>query len=199
MTSFCEYIHYNEDMEEKKRLRKEYLERLQRLSEEERAGDRKIIEQVLALPEYREAGSVFSFVSRPQEIDTRFFLQQVLQDGKTLAVPLCFPKGIMEARILNDTAELQPGFYGIEEPPRSAPCLKKEEIGLALIPCLAADLQGGRLGFGGGYYDRYFAGLSVPAVLICREAMLAEKLPAEAHDIRFPILITEKRCLFFKK
>ncbi|MBR2802097.1 MAG: 5-formyltetrahydrofolate cyclo-ligase [Erysipelotrichaceae bacterium] len=186
-------------MEEKKRLREEYKKRLLSLTEEEKAEDHKIIEQVLALPEYRQAKAVFSFVSRPEEIATRSFLQQVLDDGKTLAVPLCFPHGIMEARILKDLSELHPGFYGIEEPPHSAPLLAPEEISLALIPCLSADLSGNRLGFGGGYYDRYFAHLTVPSVLICREALLAEKIPAEEHDIRFPLLITEKRCIFFKK
>lgn len=155
--------------------------------------DRKITDYLLSLPEYASAGTVFSFVGTGPEINTRPFLEQVLLDGKTLCVPLCIGKGVMEARRIYDPASLIQGFYGLWEPdPKYAPQISPEQIDLAVIPCVTCSHTGERLGHGGGYYDRYFArSPEIFSVMICREEVICENIPRQPHDLIFPVVVTE--------
>ncbi len=155
--------------------------------------DRDIAGHLFRSPAFQRAKSVFCFVGRAGEIDTRPILSRVLDLGHTLCVPLCVGPGQMEARALTSLEDLEPGQYGILEPrPDRCPLIPARSLALALVPCLSATRQGLRLGQGGGYYDRYLAGAEVPAILLCREEMLSESLPAESWDLGFDWLLTEK-------
>ena len=81
--------------------------------------------------------------------------------------------------------------FGIWEPPESAPLLAREEIQLALVPALCYDRERYRLGFGGGYYDRWLSGFPGFTVGRCREGVLQPQVPREAHDQRVDLLLTE--------
>lgn len=151
-----------------------------------------ICRHVLAMPEYRDAETVFCFVGRQHEIDTMPLLRQILADGKRLCVPLCVEKGIMELRQITAIEELVPGSYGIQEPPANAPAVSVDEVDLSIIPCLSCDHGGRRLGFGGGYYDRFLGVYRSAAVLVCRERLIREELPVEPHDMPVPWVITER-------
>lgn len=144
---------------------------------------------------YRQAKTIFCFVSHGKEPDTYPFLEKVLADGKTLCVPLCKAQGEMDAKEIRSLSELQPGAYGIPEPPADAPTLFPSQIDLAVIPCLAATRNGKRLGKGGGYYDRFLAAYTGKAVLLCPERLILDHIPIEAHDILLPWVITEKEKL----
>ena len=87
------------------------------MPEEKRLSDGAILRHVLNTQEYRLARTVFAFVGRADEIDTRPLLEQILADGKRLCVPLCTSPGVMECREVPDLAVLRPGAYGISEPP----------------------------------------------------------------------------------
>ena len=180
-------------VKEKQRLRLLAQEKIIQMSEENRnAVDRKIIRRLLARPEYRSADTVFCFVGTEYEINTKPVLEQTLKDGKNLAVPRCSENGQMDARLIHSLSELHPGRFGILEPPASAPLAAA--IGLSVIPCLSATPEGDRLGHGGGYYDRFLARFpKIPAVLLCREALLVEHLPTEKFDQRISVVITENR------
>ena len=177
---------------EKQQLR-ETIRRLgAQLSPRYRASaDSAIARHLLALPEYRSAGTVFCFVGTGREIDTRPILEQALADGKTLCVPLCVGKGIMELRAVRDLKELSPGAYGILEPPADSPALSPDQIDLAVIPCVTCSREGRRLGRGGGYYDRFLAHYRGAAVLLCRERLLRQEIPFDLHDYPIPWVITE--------
>lgn len=160
---------------------------------EKKKEDDIILAKLFASEEYRQAQTIFAFVSMPHEINTLPLLEKILQEGKTLAVPLCLTDGKMEARIISSLKDLHRNAYGIMEPDKESPLLEKERIDLAIVPCLAATSDGYRLGYGGGYYDRYFASYLPRAVLLCRQRCLLKDIPKEQHDIRIPMVITERK------
>lgn len=150
--------------------------------------------QVRAMEEYRAARTVFCFVGTACEINTTLILQSVLEDKKILLVPRCEERGEMSARRLDALCALTAGRYGILEPPPEAQKATPAQIDLALVPCLAADEAGNRLGQGGGYYDRYLPRLAAhsAAVLLCRSALVRRRIPAGPLDWRARLLLTEK-------
>lgn len=157
-----------------------------------RQADAAIAAHVLALPEYRSAMSVFCFVGIGDEVDTRPILADALAAGKRLYVPLSAPEGRMELRRLTAIETLRPGLFGIPVPPPDSPRADPDEIDLTVVPCLACDCAGRRLGRGGGYYDRFLAGYRAAAVLVCRERQLRQELPVEPLDRPIPWVITER-------
>lgn len=157
--------------------------------------DRQIASRVLEHESYRSAGCVFAYVSTLQEIDTRALLREALAAGKIVCVPLCGAAGEMTARQIRSLDELRPGAYGIDEPDASAREILPEEIELVLVPALACDRQGYRLGYGGGYYDRFLCRTGAVRMALCAEQRLVESLPHTALDQRCRWIITERQVL----
>ena len=153
---------------------------------------RAIAGNLLAMPEYQEAGTVFCFVGTDREIDTRPILEDILAAGKRLCVPLCTGKGIMELRQVTDLRQLVPGAYGILEPPADAPIVAVDEVDFAVMPCLTCNRLGQRLGRGGGYYDRFLSHYRGGTVLLCREKLIREEIPLEPRDMPVPWVLTER-------
>ena len=188
---------------EKCRIRQEMIDRRRRLRESggqvEEKG-RRIRSRILALKEYRNAGLVHCYVSMPDEIDTLDLIEQALGSGKRVAVPVV-QKGSADLRhseILTLSA-LQPvGPWGLCQPPsdRLAP-VEPREIDLVLVPGLAFDRAGGRIGFGAGYYDRFLTGLTAPKIALAYEFQLAERVPTMDEDVPMDLIVTEEgtyRC-----
>ncbi len=142
-----------------------------------------------ALDEWKRARSVFIYVSVPPEPDTREIIRRAITEGKTVAVPKCARGGEMRALVINDLSELKSGMLGIPEPPEDAYELLKPDI--AVIPCLACDVRGCRLGRGGGYYDRYLARTECFSACLCAQSRIFESVFPEAHDVRPDMIITE--------
>lgn len=178
--------------EEKQRLRSTVRTLEQHLSAQyKQNADEAIASFLLAMPEYRAAGTIFCFVGGKREIDTRPILEDALSSGKTLCVPLCVKDGIMELREIRSLAELAPGSYGILEPAADSPRVDPDTVDFAVLPCLSCDHAGHRLGKGGGYYDRFLSGYRGGAVLLCREKLIREEIPVEPHDYPVPWVLTE--------
>lgn len=179
--------------EKKKALRREIISRSLSLPKEYREkADPMIFQNLLSLPEYQNARTVFCFVGVEHEINTRPFLQCVINDGKRLTVPLCTGRGIMEARRIFSLAELKRGYYGLFEPDKDSPEIPMEEVDFAVIACVTADHNGNRLGHGGGYHDILFNQYpDIPAAVICREKIITDKIPLESFDHQFPMTVTE--------
>ena len=89
--------------------------------------------------------------------------------------------------------DLEPGRWGIPEPKNSCWAIAPSEIDFAVIPCSTCSHAGSRLGFGGGYYDRYLEYAEFASALICREQIMREDIPEDEHDIRFKTVVTEKK------
>ena len=178
----------------KQALRKNLLTERRKVSPMERhAVDEGVFLHITASDLYQKAQTVFLYCSTAEEIDTSHLMENALQAGKRVCVPLCTGPGIMEARELKDLAQLSPGRFGILEPPADSAPISPEEIDLCIVPCLAADTAGNRLGYGGGYYDRFLARTPAPAAALFAGRRFLRTLPTEPHDQRSDIIVTERQ------
>lgn len=140
---------------------------------------------------YQSAGTIFCYIGTDREIDTKALLTAALQDGKRLALPLCTGKGIMEAREIRSLDDLVSGKFGIPAPRGDCPEIAPEEFDLVIVPCSTGNRKGQRLGYGGGFYDRYLRKTNCPRILLCREQLVKEEIPVEEHDLRMDYITTE--------
>lgn len=179
-------------VEEKKILRAEIRAAERALaSADKQVADAAIIMNVMSTDEYASAERIFAFVGTAREIDTRPLLAAALCAGKRLCVPRCIGDGIMELREISSLDDLIPGSFGILEPPLSCPLVGADAVELALVPCLSCNHVGARLGQGGGFYDRFAEKYSGASFLLCREVLTRDNIPTQAHDARFPVVITD--------
>jgi 5-formyltetrahydrofolate cyclo-ligase len=143
---------------EKKALRKEIIEQTQALPADYIAeSDQGIFENIIALPEFKSARTIFSYYSLEREPDTIKLLEYALQLGKTVTLPVCFKGGIMEARAVESLSELSESWYHLLEPLASTRVIAPEALDFIVVPALSFDPDGYRLGRGGGYYDRFLS------------------------------------------
>ena len=178
--------------EQKKRLRQEMKLLAGKLEVDYcRKADAKIYRRIACLPEYERADTVFCFVGMRSEIDTVPILEDAWRRGKRVCVPKCVGKGIMNAYQINGMSELHVGSFGILEPGEHAVLILPEEIDLVLAPCLSCSRDGKRLGYGGGYYDRYLERVAAPKAVLCRRRVMREDIPVDDYDMRMDFVICE--------
>lgn len=163
------------------------------------AADEAIAKRVLQSPEYASASKVFAYVSMPHEVHTRFLLGEILADGKQLALPVCDTnRHTMQFYLLRSMDELKGGAYRIPVPPVSSErCVQPDAVTLMLLPMLAFDAQGYRLGAGGGYYDRYLALYHPITMGLCYADCFVSALPRNEYDRRMLCCATEQRMEVF--
>lgn len=182
--------------EEKQALRRTMRELERKLSSRYRCSSSKAIcSHLIGMPEYQASDTVFCFVGTAREIDTRLILEDALQRGKTLCVPLCTVPGHFEVRKITTLSQLVSGTMNILEPTGDCPLVNIDDIDFAIIPCLTCNHSGQRLGKGGGYYDRFLAHYRGGTVLLCQERLIREEIPVEPHDYPIHWVLTET-CLY---
>ncbi len=169
-------------------LTQEYLE----------TASRDITKHLLESDAYREAQTIFAYMNYGKEVITDEFIAQALEDGKRICIPLCLSDNRMEAKLYRDSADLHSGKYGIREPREDAETIAPEEIDLAIIPCLACDPRGNRLGHGAGYYDRYLENQKFQKVALCPEKLLLINTPVDHFDVTMDAVVTEKGYVFVR-
>ena len=158
--------------------------------EEQRRASLAVYEHVRAFAPYGKARSVMAYMACRGEIDLAPVIADVLAQGKTLLLPRCEAPGIMTARRVTDLSQLAAGAYGLMEPAKSCAVFPPEEIDLILVPGTAFDTSGGRLGQGGGYYDRFLARTRALRAGICHDFAVTARVPAQAHDVRMDCIIS---------
>ena len=180
-------------------LRRQYLAARGQLSPAERVVfSRKIVDSVMGLPVFQEMARVFIYCSYQSEVETWELIRRCLSAGKTVSVPLTEPReSRMLAVVVNDPArDLIPGYRGIPEPnPATSLRLQSpSQIDAAIIPGAVFDRAGNRLGYGGGYYDRFLSGADVHGLRIALAfgVQVTDRIPALPHDQPMDYLVTEQ-------
>lgn len=169
----------------KKELRQRIRTQKRRLSAAELAVmSEDICSKVLALASWQEAGTLLLYYPLPDEVDVRLLIKDAFESGKKVLLPVV--KGDeLELHLYEGEASLKEGAFGIMEP--TGPLFAPEhygEIELAIIPGMAFDNAGHRLGRGKGYYDRLLPNLRDAKLIgVCFPFQFLEEVPAEAHDI----------------
>jgi 5-formyltetrahydrofolate cyclo-ligase len=150
-----------------------------------------IQEHLLQLRDYRDARTVHCYVGvKANEVPTHRILREALRSGRRLVVPRV-DGDRLEHHEVRDLSELRPEAFGLLEPDPSAPRVDPREIDLAVVPGLAFDRAGNRLGLGKGYYDRFLGGTpAVKAALLYRR-QLVEEVPAGEGDVTVDLLVME--------
>lgn len=157
----------------------------------------RVCERVVESDEFQEAPSVLAFWALASEPDVSGVVDAALASGKTLALPSASwgDGGMVARRWDGDRSRLVETRFGIFEPTRE--CETIEEVGLVVVPGLGFDESGGRLGRGGGFYDRFLSGLREGAstIGVAFEAQIVERIPIEPHDVRVRAIATERRLI----
>lgn len=175
---------------DKRALRKQY-KAIRAAVADKAAKSAAITARLLSLAEYRAAAHIALFVSFGDEVDTSAILFDALR-CKTVALPRIYGAQ-MRFHAVQRMEQLQTGTLGIREPAPELPL--REDFAVAILPGLAFDRRGGRIGYGGGYYDRYFAHRNALRIGVCFEEQLLESVPQEAHDLRVHLVVTDRRVL----
>ncbi len=176
----------------KNELRKNIKDKSALLSEEYiKASSDKIEKIFLESSDYKNCESLFVFVSTDKEPDTSVIIKTALKEGRKVYVPKCFENGKMIPIEITEKTEFEKGFAGIYEPKGCGYTAEFPRIDLAVVPCVSADLNGNRLGHGGGFYDRYLSENSVKKACLCFGELLSNEIVTEKHDVKMDCLITE--------
>lgn len=181
----------------KDELRRKVLGRRDAMGPDERgAAGRVIVEKVTSLAAYRRAGVVLAYAGIGSEVGTDPFLRAVLRDGKTLVLPRVNRAAkALELYEVGDLArDLEPGVWGIPEPrPDPGAAVELGAVDFALVPGVAYDRRGGRLGHGAGFYDKLLGSTERRPLLVAGafEVQVVERIPVERHDVFMDFLATE--------
>lgn len=152
-----------------------------------------IRESLFSLDCMTNANTVCTFISTFKEPDTVEIINRLLGDGKKVVVPITDTENTTLAlSYIESMADLEKGAFGILEPILIKPA-KESEIDVILVPGLAFDREGGRMGFGKGYYDRLLEKTAATKIGLCYEFQLFDKIPTEPHDVPMDIIITEEK------
>lgn len=156
-----------------------------------------IAERVLGLPEMQDAGAVLLYGASPEEVETLPIEQALRERGVRIAYPRVGDHGHLDLYWLNDRSELERGSFGLLEPPEGTDSALPSEIDAIIVPGVAFDAEGGRLGYGGGYYDVLLAGpcAGVPAIGVAFDEQVVSRIPCEEGDQRVCVLVTPTRTI----
>ena len=166
----------------KSELRKQVLHEMKAISQEQKQFiDQALTEQLLQHPFYQEAKVIASYLSFPHEFQTQELIEQALKDGKKVLIPKTYPKGGMDF-VVYDPQQLVKTSFGLLESQGDLEVVDASQIDLIHVPGLAFTTEGYRIGYGGGYYDRYlkhFPGHTLSTIYPCQ----VQQFMPENHDI----------------
>ena len=167
----------------KKELRRTIRERKRAMTEEEIVSRSEKLGVLFAQSEaYKNAKTIYGYLPYNQEVRTVPMLEQALKDGKKVAVPKVYGDE-MKFLYLDDLSKVSKGYAGIPEPIADEP-VADDETALVLMPGLAFDPAGHRIGYGGGFYDKFLAAEpNHPTLALCYEFQMLPELHTEEHDI----------------
>ena len=168
---------------DKKELRRQIREKKRAMTEEQIVtASARLGELFLNCPEYKAAKTIYGYLPYNQEVRTVAMLEQAIRDGKRVAVPKCYGDE-MRFIFMEDLSKVEKGYAGIPEPILDEP-IADDETALVLMPGMAFDPQGHRIGYGGGFYDKFLAKEpNHPTLALCYDFQMVEHLETEEFDI----------------
>ena len=189
-------------MNEKAALRSEMIARRDALPESERARIAEALTEILvALPQYGAARSVLATMTIGSEWSTRPLLERAQADGKVVVLPRVTapPRHLALHAVADLQRDLKPGVWQIPEPdPERCESVSLDGVEFALVPALAADREGYRIGYGAGYFDRLLAGRKAKPYCVAAlpAAFIVDRLPHEPHDVAVDAVFDERGMVF---
>ena len=168
---------------DKQELRRSIRARKRAMTEEEiESRSQKLGQLFVASQAYAQAKTIYGYLPYNQEVRTVPMLEQALLDGKQIAVPKVYGDE-MKFILLTDLSQVEKGYAGIPEPIADEP-VAQDETALVLMPGLAFDPEGHRIGYGGGFYDKFLSREpGHPTLALCYEFQMLPHLETEEHDI----------------
>ncbi len=164
-------------------------------TEAHRDASARIQERVAALPQYRNATALLGYAAVGDEVDTWPLLRAAWAEGRDLYLPYLTDTGMAWAGVTEESA-LLPGRHGIREPAADRRTEATIPAGaVVLTPCLLFNIRGYRLGYGGGYFDRFLAGFKGLSIALAFDLQEHAALPVEPHDQRVHLVVTESRTI----
>ena len=155
--------------------------------------DRNIIDSLKSLREYKNAKTIYIYVSKANEIDTFELIENALNNGKKVAVPKCIDKTEMAFYYIDSLSQLEVGNFGVLEPSDNLIVANDTENAFMIVPCMAADIFGYRVGYGKGFYDRYLQKNQMPTAALCYKNQLYFKILHGRFDYKCNYIITEDK------
>jgi 5-formyltetrahydrofolate cyclo-ligase len=157
---------------------------------------RSILRNLFLLPDFQKAGMIHTYISsKSNEVDTLELIVEVLSQNKNIIVPIANPKTkMMTHSFLFSFNDLQKGAFDILEPKNIIPATI-EQINIALIPVVAVDHHGNRIGFGAGFYDRFLQSLRCVKIGLAYDFQIVESIPKEEHDVQLDYIVSNNRTI----
>ena len=154
-----------------------------------------IRQRLLGVERVKQAKTICTFISAFKEPDTVEIIKELWEQGKKVVVPITdIESGTLSLSYINSMDDMKKGAYGILEP-KTVRKADENNIDVILVPGLAFDRNGGRMGFGKGYYDRLLESSKAVKIGLCYDFQILEKIPTEIHDVPMNFVITEKEIL----
>lgn len=184
---------------EKKTIRQEILNKKEEIDQNTlKSYSESIINQLYNTEYYKKAKIIMTFISFGAEVDTHDFIKNSIEKGKRIVVPITVPetKQLKLSEVF-DFGELEVGFYDILTPKEEfIRYVDPSEVDLIIVPGVAFDRNGYRIGYGGGYYDRFLANLDhVTKISLAFDMQLIPKIPTDHYDIPVNYIITENEII----
>lgn len=180
---------------DKENLRQSMIRKLKQLPKEERNRfEQQLVNHLLSSPLWRNSQVIGVTIHQSLEWTTEPIIQAGWEQDKTIAVPKCYPETKrLSFYKFTSYDELEIVYYNLKEPkPEQTKHIHKNDIELLIVPGLVFDQQGYRIGFGGGYYDRFLEDFKQATVSLLGSFQLIDKVPTQSYDIPVDHIITEK-------
>lgn len=154
-----------------------------------------IRQRLFRVESVKSAETVCTFISAFKEPDTVEIIKELWKQGKKVVVPITdIESGTLSLSYISSMDDMTKGAYGILEP-KTVHTADETDIDVILVPGLAFDRNGERMGFGKGYYDRLLENSKAVKIGLCYDFQILEKIPTESHDVPMNFIITEKEIL----
>ena len=187
----------------KNELRASFREQRKQISAEKRETlNAEICKRLLSLAAFRFADTVLSYSPLAGEVDITEFNRAVLASGKKLALPKCTQGDpLMKFHVISDLDSMETGMFSIKEPSENDPLWVQSsgEKAICIVPAMAFDLTGHRLGYGKGYYDRFLSGIDVTKIGVAYTDFVVKSLPRGRFDLAADLIVTDTRIITPKK